>query len=509
LTPAIESALPFDENEDALSSQISQIPVIACEQRPRTKNVKHNAAIFFVAGDLLTVFAFAFLATVLRFPIATADWNGLDQPNILKHIGFLVLYAGFLILSCHVYKVYPAQETRTARHELMALFKAIAMATLLETAVIFISGVKGISREVVVETVVLSAVAMMARRFLRWRRVIDGLDRRNVLIVGASRIGRDLESHLSRNRYLGIAVKGFLDRRQNATPTYCPERRTVGNDFSNLGTIQDLPLIVRSHFIDEIFITAPEDRDLVKHLIFQARRHGIDARVVPDLYDGLGSSAPIEYLGHIPLMSFCHQSIPTGGLLVKRFIDILFALAALTLLSPLLAIVALFVKWSSPGPVLYRSARIGKKGRDFICYKFRTMVANADELRNSLHHLNEREEILFKIANDPRITGFGRFLRKFSIDELPQLLNVLKGDMSMVGPRPAVRSEYEQYAPDHLRRLDVVPGITGLWQVAARNNPSFESYIALDTQYIDNWNVWLDCKILVRTIAVVLTGTGQ
>jgi lipopolysaccharide/colanic/teichoic acid biosynthesis glycosyltransferase len=167
------------------------------------------------------------------------------------------------------------------------------------------------------------------------------------------------------------------------------------------------------------------------------------------------------------------------------------------------------VKFSSPGPILYRSTRVGKKGRDFICYKFRTMVANAEQLRDSLHHLNEREDILFKITNDPRITPIGRFLRKYSIDELPQFLNVLRGDMSLVGPRPPVPSEYRQYALEHLRRLDVVPGITGLWQVAARTDPSFHSYIALDLQYVDNWTVWLDCKILVRTIAVVFAGTGQ
>ncbi len=137
------------------------------------------------------------------------------------------------------------------------------------------------------------------------------------------------------------------------------------------------------------------------------------------------------------------------------------------------------------------------------------MVQNADELRDSLHHLNEREEILFKISNDPRITPVGRFLRKYSIDELPQLVNVLRGDMSLVGPRPPVPSEYEQYALEHLRRLDVVPGITGLWQVASRRDPSFQNYITLDTQYVNNWSLWLDCKILVKTVAVVFAGTGQ
>ena len=329
------------------------------------------------------------------------------------------------------------------------------------------------------------------------------------MIVGAGRVARDLERMVSANRDLGIAVSGFLDRRQSVGSEYYPERRRVEGDFSNLGTVKDLPRIVRSHFIDEIVIAAPEDRGLVKDLIFEARRQGIDARVVPDLYDGLASLAPIEYLGHIPLMSFSHQTTPTAGLLMKRAIDIALALVLLILLSPLLLLVAIAVKLTSTGPVLYRSVRIGKKGRDFVCYKLRTMVANAEELRDSLHHLNEREEILFKISNDPRVTPIGRYLRKFSVDELPQLLNVLKGDMSLVGPRPPMPSEFEQYSLDHLRRLDVVPGITGLWQVAARKDPSFESYIALDTQYVDNWSVWLDCKILVRTIVVVLAGTGQ
>ncbi len=380
---------------------------------------------------------------------------------------------------------------------------------LLESAVIFLSGEKSISREVVVETVLLSAISMVALRLARERRVTDGLDRRNILIVGAGRVARDLEKLISANRDLGLTVKGFLDRRQNADTEFYPERRMIEGNFSNLGTIRDLPRIVRSNFIDEIVIAAPEKRGLVKDLIVEARRQGIDARVVPDLYDGLAPAAPIEYLGHIPLMSFCHQSTPTAGLLMKRLIDIALALILLVLVLPFLAVVAIAVKLTSAGPVLYRSARIGKKGRNFVCYKFRTMVANADELRDSLHHLNEREEILFKISNDPRVTPIGRYLRKFSVDELPQLVNVLKGDMSLVGPRPPMPSEFEQYSLDHLRRLDVVPGITGLWQVAARKDPSFESYIALDTQYVDNWSVWLDCKILVRTIVVVLAGTGQ
>ena len=151
----------------------------------------------------------------------------------------------------------------------------------------------------------------------------------------------------------------------------------------------------------------------------------------------------------------------------------------------------------------------GKKGRVFRCIKFRTMTQDADTRRAEMQHMNERDSVLFKIANDPRITGVGRFLRKYSLDELPQFFNVLKGDMSVVGPRPPLASEVQKYELSFLRRLDVLPGITGLWQVQARQDPSFDSYISLDMHYIENWNLWLDLKIMVRTIGVVLQGTGS
>jgi exopolysaccharide biosynthesis polyprenyl glycosylphosphotransferase len=503
------SQITSGEVHNALNFRIPPASAAAAARQHRSRSSRQGSTIFFLAVDLLLVTASACLATFSRFPMAAADWATLNEVNVVKHFGFLGLYAGSLILSCHAYKVYASTETRSTRHEQSAVLKAVAMATLLVAAFIYLSGVKVISRIVVGETVVLSTIAMMGWRLLRRQRIIEGLNCRNVLILSASPMGRDLGRYLSQNPHLGFAVKGYLDRRQETTPSQYPERRSARSDLKILGSIRDFARVARSNFIDEIFITSPENRDLVKHLIFEARRSGVDARVVPDLYDGLASAAPIEYLGHIPIMSLCHQSVPTVGLGTKRIIDILFAIAALVFLSPGLLLVALLVKISSRGPILYRSTRVGKKGRNFICYKFRTMVANAEELRDSLHHLNEREDILFKISNDPRMTSLGRFLRKYSIDELPQFLNVLKGDMSLVGPRPPVPSEYKQYALEHLRRLDVLPGITGLWQVAARKNPSFKSYIALDTHYVNNWSVWLDCKILLRTVAVVLAGTGQ
>jgi exopolysaccharide biosynthesis polyprenyl glycosylphosphotransferase len=503
------SQITSGEVQNALNFQIPSASATSAEGRHGTNSSRQDQTMFFLVVDLLLVLASACLATFSRFPMTAANWATLNEVNVVKHFGFLALYAGSLILSCHAYKVYAAKEIRSTRHEQSALLKAVAMATVLVAAFIYLSGVKIISRVVVGETVVLSTIAMMGVRLLRRQRIIEGLNSRNVLIVSASPMGRDLGRYLSQNPHLGFAVKGYLDRRQDEASTQHPDRRSARNEVKILGSIRDFARVARSNFIDEIFITSPENRDLVKHLIFEARRSGVDARVVPDLYDGLASAAPIEYLGHIPIMSLCHRPVPTVRLGMKRCIDILVAITALIALLPVFLVVALLVKMTSPGPILYRSTRVGKKGRNFICYKFRTMVENAEELRDSLHHLNEREDILFKISNDPRMTSVGRFLRKYSIDELPQFLNVLKGDMSLVGPRPPVPSEYKQYALEHLRRLDVLPGITGLWQVAARKNPSFQSYIALDTQYVNNWSVWLDCKILLRTIAVVLAGTGQ
>jgi exopolysaccharide biosynthesis polyprenyl glycosylphosphotransferase len=197
------------------------------------------------------------------------------------------------------------------------------------------------------------------------------------------------------------------------------------------------------------------------------------------------------------------------GLLLKRVLDVVLSAIAVILLSPVLIAVAVAIKLDSHGPVFYSSERIGKRGRVFRCIKFRTMVRDAERRRADVMHMNEREGVLFKITNDPRITRLGRFLRKYSIDELPQFFNVLRGDMSIVGPRPPLASEVKEYKLSHLRRLDVLPGVTGLWQVQGRQDPSFDSYISLDVTYIENWSIWLDLKIIGRTIGVVLAGTGS
>lgn len=203
------------------------------------------------------------------------------------------------------------------------------------------------------------------------------------------------------------------------------------------------------------------------------------------------------------------EPLPEQGLRLKRLLDLVGALFLLLVSAPFMALVAILVKLDSPGPAIYRALRVGKNGRLFICYKFRTMVMGADSLKKNLLHLNERGGLLFKISNDPRVTPLGRFLRKYSVDELPQFFNVILGEMSLVGPRPPLLEEYEKYSAEQKRRMLVEPGLTGLWQIRGRKDPSFENYMALDLQYIDTRNLWLDVRILLKTIPAVFRGTGQ
>jgi exopolysaccharide biosynthesis polyprenyl glycosylphosphotransferase len=276
-----------------------------------------------------------------------------------------------------------------------------------------------------------------------------------------------------------------------------------------LGSLDELLPLARQSFADEIFLSVPCDARMVTRIVAQAREADVDIRVVPELYDGLARNSPIEYIGQFPTIALYREEIPMIGLFLKHMMDRLLSSLVLIILAPLMVVIAVIVKFDSPGPVFYCSDRLGKKGRVFRCIKFRTMVADAELRRAELLHMNEREGALFKIRKDPRITRFGRVLRKYSLDELPQFYNVLRGEMSVVGPRPALVSEGKRYDLSHLRRLDVEPGITGLWQVQARQDPSFDRYISLDVAYIENWSLWLDIKIFIRAIGVLFAATGS
>jgi exopolysaccharide biosynthesis polyprenyl glycosylphosphotransferase len=244
-------------------------------------------------------------------------------------------------------------------------------------------------------------------------------------------------------------------------------------------------------------------------LLGEARRLRLDVKIIPDLFGCSLAGRQVEQLGDLPVICLHAERLPSAGLLLKRVLDVMGAGLALTMLSPLLGAIAGLIKLDSRGPVFYCAQRAGRKGRRFRCYKFRTMVSNADTLKDHLRENNQRSGPFFKIANDPRITRVGRFLRRYSLDELPQLGNVLKGNMSLVGPRPHPLDDVAAYEIEHLARLDVTPGITGLWQVSARRDPSFERGMALDREYIRTWSVRSDMRILLRTVRAVVRGSGD
>jgi len=368
------------------------------------------------------------------------------------------------------------------------------------SAFIYVSGIPNVSRvALAVSAVLITALLTTWRVWKRGiveRRVAAGIGVKNVLIIGAGKVGQEIADYLHNNRHLGLAVKGFLDHNHHGDPRV-------------LGRIEDLPEVARAQFADEVIITIPFMRQLVRQAIVQARLNNLDVKIIPDLYGSSGRGAVLEEMGSLPVMSLYREPIPMLGRLVKRAMDIIGSALAIIILAPVAAVITVAIKLDSPGPILYRAPRVGKKGRQFVCYKFRTMVANAEALKDALRRLNQREGATFKIADDPRITRVGRFLRKYSLDELPQLWNVFRGDMSLVGPRPHPLDDYAQYDLEHLRRLDVTPGVTGLWQVKARHDPSFEKNVELDLHYIAHWSLRLDLKILFQTLGVVFEGGGS
>jgi exopolysaccharide biosynthesis polyprenyl glycosylphosphotransferase len=463
--------------------------------------------------DGVTVVVSAVLATLYEFhtgPVAGARgfWHGTLIHG--RSMGLLLaLLCGFtvaLIIISRRMHLYTPQRVPSFLDEQRLSIQACFTSGLLLTGTLYLVHAQDIPRSIVLITVGLVTIALSLRRLvyrmLIYRRFERGVGTRKVLILGTGPEAHALRHHLESIRHLGYTFKGFIE-----FPG--ANSRLIASSGDVVGTLETLFQHARKHFVDEIFFTTPCEREVVQNVLDQARVHGVDLRVVPDMYDGLAWNSPIEYIGQFPTIPLHCGHVPEIGLLLKRAVDILFSSVALIVLSPVLLAVAIAIKLDSRGPIFYSSERIGKKGRVFHCTKFRTMVRDAEKRRADVMHMNERDGVLFKISNDPRITNVGRFLRKYSLDELPQFYNVLRGDMSIVGPRPPLASEVQEYKLSHLRRLDVTPGITGLWQVQARQDPSFDSYISLDVSYIDNWSIWLDLKIIVRTVIVVFAGTGS
>jgi exopolysaccharide biosynthesis polyprenyl glycosylphosphotransferase len=350
-------------------------------------------------------------------------------------------------------------------------------------------------------------VLLLAFRLLAGRLV--GVIRREfaapryVMVVGTGDRALALARGIEASAEYGIRLRGFLAEEPAAQPRV---KLAAPYDVRPIG---DLTAILQKHVVDDIiFAVESEKLAELEEVFLLCDEEGVRTHVAVDFFPHVNSTISLDRFGATPLLTFSAAPYDEIRLLVKRVTDIVIAAAGLALLAPLMFAIAVLIRLTSPGPAIFRQVRCGLNGRRFLFYKFRSMCENAEQMQAALAHLNTRDGAVFKIPRDPRLTPLGRYLRKFSIDEWPQLWNVLRGDMSLVGPRPAIPSEVDRYQRWQRRRLRMRPGLTCLWAVAGRDNVDFETWMKMDMQYIDNWSLALDWKILLRTIPRVLTGRG-
>ncbi len=346
----------------------------------------------------------------------------------------------------------------------------------------------------------LIARFVLRKRLHRLRR--RGSCMRRVVAVGHTPVVAGLATELRRDTYHGLCVV--------AACVAGPEGDSEVNGIPLVGDLRNVAKVVERYDADTVAVLAcPEMSGVrLRELAWELEKTGTDLCVAPALLDVAGPRTTIRPVAGLPLLHVDHPEFTGAKQVIKEAFDKVLGMSALALLAPVFITVAISIRLADGGPALFRQTRVGKDGRAFTVYKFRTMVLDAEDRKAQLAVSNEKDGALFKIRNDPRITAIGAKLRRWSVDELPQLINVVRGDMSLVGPRPALPDEAARYGDYVRRRLVVKPGITGLWQVNGRSDLSWEESVRLDLRYVENWSLVLDLQILWKTCSAVLRGSG-
>ena len=437
--------------------------------------------------------------SVVRFG---EDWAVWWRQIIPDPAALLVLYAVGWVLALAINGLYRPRARWSIRTEAWDLVRATVLMAVATFAVLFWFKLPDVSRLFLVllfptqfvVALVTRAILRLAFRQLRAR----GRNARYVLVVGAGPRGQSFATTMESHQELGLKVIGVLDD----DPDFA-----AGSRWPWLGRLADIEQVMADHVIDEVAICLPFSQwQYTDGIAYTAEEAGKIVRVPMDLLDRPFSAGRVEELDGTPVYSLVNGPDRTLALAAKRLLDIGASLAGLIVLWPLFVLIGWGVRRHDGGPVVFRQTRIGLHGRPFQMLKFRSMEIGAEARQAELAEANELSGPVFKISDDPRVTPLGRRLRRWSLDELPQLWNVLRGDMSLVGPRPPLASEVNGYDLWHRRRLSMKPGITGLWQVRARHEPVFDKWVEDDLEYIDRWSLWLDLQILVRTIPAALEG---
>ncbi|MBD3289380.1 exopolysaccharide biosynthesis polyprenyl glycosylphosphotransferase [candidate division KSB1 bacterium] len=411
----------------------------------------------------------------------------------------------WLILSTGL-GLYKDIRTRPFLKNISIIIKVGIISVLVFSAIFFILKMQLTSRLYVGTFTVTTILLLIIEKkllYIALDKVHEhGFNRINLLIVGTGRRAQEFIKIVKAHSNWGLRVVGLID----------DEHGMFGKEiegFRVLGRLQDIPFILHRKVIDRVIFVVPRLwLHRMDEVIMACEREGIPTSISMDLYDLRIAHVRQTNFNGFPLLEFETFHAKEWELFIKRFMDIIFSISFLILTLPVFIITALAIKLTSRGPVFFSQIRSGVNGRKFTLYKFRSMIVGADMKKKHLEQTNEMDGPVFKMKKDPRVTIVGRIIRKLSIDELPQLINVLKGDMSIVGPRPPLPVEVEMYKLWQRRRLSLKPGITCIWQVSGRNKIKFERWMEMDLEYIDNWSLWLDLKILIKTFFVVLFGYG-
>lgn len=487
-------------------------------------------AAIFAADAVLTILCF-FIAFKIR------EKNAILSPTAFAWSKDFVPYAGILYfavpcrLAMLVYqRIFRLQGAFAYTQEAIKIFKAVSVSALLTVAWAFLFRGGFAFREFSYSRGVFFldfAVSLIVFSFFHFAvRSAQAIVRRRdinlipTLIVGTNSEAAQTLRELKERKDLGYRVIGIVETQKTGNAKIEKQKSEIENQV--IGSLDDLPDLIRELDIQEVIIT---DSEVASEKLFEimmqiGRRRRVEFRFAPNLFNLLPQKTSVEQIGVLPMVRLFREPLSDAQRLVKRVFDLLISLGSLLVLSPVLLVISLFIKFDSRGAIFFKQERIGMDGRVFLCYKFRTMKANADERIHRDAYLknieggaeanagNAEKPVFGKVKNDPRVTEAGKFLRRSSLDELPQLFNVLKGDMSVIGPRPPIQYEVENYDLRHRKRLDMKPGMTGLWQVSGRNRLTFEEMVKIDLFYIENWSLWLDLKIILLTLPAVLRGDG-
>jgi exopolysaccharide biosynthesis polyprenyl glycosylphosphotransferase len=449
-------------------------------------------------------------ATMAVFLLAYGIRNALvpdDPAGLVAHVTLLAPIAALWAVLLPLLGVYRSPLTASLADQAWALARAVLAGVALLLTLLFLLKIHYVSRTVVVLFALLDLAALLAIRLgLAWhlRRTLDRVQNyRRVLVIGTGARAARLAEALLHQPDRGVHIVGHLD----------PDPARVGQRVVGapvLGTLDDIGAVLRDHVIDQVILATP--RAMISDVEKVARaceEEGLRLCLMADVFDVKVARMQLVPFGSIPLLTFEPVALDESKLLVKRLMDLALSLLSLPLVLPLVGLVALAIKLDSPGPVFFVQDRVGLNKRRFRMLKFRTMVDGADRMQDQVEHLNEARGPIFKIADDPRVTRVGRLLRRSSLDELPQIFNVIRGEMSLVGPRPmSVRDVQLFDAGIQRKRFSVKPGLTCLWQISGRSLLPFSRWLELDLHYIEHWSLALDVKILVRTLPAVLRGTG-